>query len=425
MICQTQGRRPRALLLAYCCSPYHGSEPGMGWSFAQHAARYCDTWVLCEGRKFGPHIRRYLAEHGAVPGLNFVFVDEKPWAKPMWSLPGLGYLSYRWWHQRAFDVARRLHEKFGFDLAHQVNIIGYREPGLLWQLGIPFVWGPVGGAENYPWRFLGESTWRGALLESGRSLANTLQLRCNARLRQVARKASALIAANTTNQRRLYQASGIQPVVVPEVNAPYVAPAPNTRLSSSEPLRILWSGGCSSRKALSLLIKALGRLPRDVPYELCVLGDGPMRATWQQLACRLGVDRHTRWLGEIPHHQALEQFRSAHLFAFTSLRDTTGTVVMEALGAGLPVVCLHHNGAGDAVNELCGVRIPVTRPDDVILRLAGAIASLARDETYRHRLAWGALRRARDFERSRQEERIIRVYRQVLAGKELAWEPRS
>ena len=33
-------------------------------------------------------------------------------------------------------------------------MVGYREPGYLWKIEKPFVWGPIGGLENSPWRFL-------------------------------------------------------------------------------------------------------------------------------------------------------------------------------------------------------------------------------------------------------------------------------
>jgi hypothetical protein len=207
---QDKQRRPRVLLLAYCCSPFHGSESGMGWSFVRHAAQYCDTWAICEEQTYGVHVRRYLAEHGDIPGLQFAYVPERAWAGPMWAVPGLGYLSYHWWHGRALRVARSLHERIGFDLVHQVNIIGFREPGLLWKLGVPFVWGPVGGVNNYPWRFLSEATFSSGLLEAGRTLANKLQLRFNRRIRHVARRAAALVAASSANResrRPLYPKS--------------------------------------------------------------------------------------------------------------------------------------------------------------------------------------------------------------------------
>ena len=127
------------------------------------------------------------------------------------------------------------------------------------------------------------------------------------------------------------------------------------------------------RKALSLLIKALARLPDDARYELRVLGEGSERRRCEQLARDLGVDPHCTWLGWVSYEQAISQYDWADVFAFTSLRDTTGTVVLEALGAGLPVMCLDHQGVGDIVDNSCGIKVPVSKPPEVIAGLCAAI----------------------------------------------------
>src|SRR5208337_189807 len=107
-------------------------------------------------------------------------------------------------------------------------------------------------------------------------------------------------------------------------------------------IRLLWSGVLKHCKALHLLICALARLPDAVPYELRVLGDGSLKRRWQRLAERMGVAQHIAWMGWLPHPEAIAQYAWADAFVFSSLRDTTGTVVVEALGAGLPVICLDH-----------------------------------------------------------------------------------
>ena len=112
------------------------------------------------------------------------------------------------------------------------------------------------------------------------------------------------------------------------------------------------------RKALSLLIKALARLPDDARYELRVLGEGSERRRCEQLARDLGVDPHCTWLGWVSYEQAISQYDWADVFAFTSLRDTTGTVVLEALGAGLPVMCLDHQGSATFWTTHVGSRFP-------------------------------------------------------------------
>ena len=43
-------------------------------------------------------------------------------------------------------------------MLHQLNMIGFREPGYLWKLsqenGVPFVWGPIGGQKQFPTAYL-------------------------------------------------------------------------------------------------------------------------------------------------------------------------------------------------------------------------------------------------------------------------------
>src|SRR5438552_9036897 len=95
-------RRPRVLLLAYACNPEQGSEPGVGWNRAVEAARYCDTWVVCEEHRYGPPLRDYLRAHGPVPGLEFVYVPRPSWHRWVKLIPGLDYLSYNAWHRRVF-----------------------------------------------------------------------------------------------------------------------------------------------------------------------------------------------------------------------------------------------------------------------------------------------------------------------------------
>ena len=97
-------------------------------------------------------------------------------------------------------------------------------------------------------------------------------------------------------------------------------------------------------RQLDLLIESLARLPADVRYEVRVLGDGPARRRWQRLAQRRGVADRITWAGRLSHRETLGAYARADVFAFTSLRDTTGCVVVEALSNGLPVVCLDHQG---------------------------------------------------------------------------------
>ena len=78
-----------------------------------------------------------------------------------------------------------------------------------------------------------------------------------------------------------------------------------------------------------MLIKALARLPDDVACELRVLGDGPLERRWRRLVKRLHVEHRITWMGMLPREEAMRHYDWADVFVFTSLRDTTGTVVLR------------------------------------------------------------------------------------------------
>jgi glycosyltransferase involved in cell wall biosynthesis len=407
-------RRPRVVLSAYSCCPNWGSEPGVGWGRATEIARYCDVWVLteCDGNQ--PRIEAYLEQHGPIPNLEFVYIPPQPWERAIGEKPVLKYVVYRRWLRRAYRVAQRLHAQVGFDIAHHVTFNGFREPSYLYQLGIPFVWGPVGGVQNYPWSFLPGAGFAGGGLEATRSLINIVQLYALRRVRKAARSAAAVFTANSQNEHKIRRTLGVDSTLLCDVGATVSCDEFHRPRAQSDAIRILWAGNLATWKALELLIEALALLPDDVPYELHVLGEGPQRRRWQTLADRNGISRNVQWYGRVTHEEALEQFRMADVFAFTSLRDTTGTVLLEALAAAKPVICLDHQGAGEIVTPQCGIKIPVTNRRKVQRGLCDAIARLQRNPHLCQALGEGARRRAAEYLWSLQARRIAEQYNRIL-----------
>jgi glycosyltransferase involved in cell wall biosynthesis len=152
-------------------------------------------------------------------------------------------------------------------------------------------------------------------------------------------------------------------------------------------------------------------------YELRILGEGRAGRRWRELAQRMGADSHCRWMGWLPYESALLQYYWADILVFTSLRDTCGSVVLEALSHGVPVICLDHQGTADVVTGECGIKIPVTKPKEVISGLQEAIISLARDRKKLESLSHGAIERAREYLWSTKGEEMARIYKRVIASR--------
>ena len=397
--------RPRILLLAHACSPVHGSEEKVGWNRAVGSARDFDTWVICRSEHNEAEIRAFEAEAGAVPGLTWVFLGHSRAGRALGRLPGGTWVAYNLWQRRALALARDLDRRVGFDLVHHVNWVSFREPGYGWRLGLPFVLGPVGGTQNTPRRFLLSGGPAMALREGFRSMLNSLQLVAGRRLRRAARAAAPFLAANSTVQRDVRRHLGVESVRMLETGSGPVGAPRRWADRAPGPLRLLWVGDCLNRKGAHLMIRAMRQLERERPgaVTLAVLGDGPARAAFARLP---GVSAP----GLVPHVEMNRAYAAADALVFTSLRDTSGNVVLEALGQGLPVICLDHQGVADIVTPACGLKVPVTTPRAAIAGIAAAIRQIASDPDAYDRMSAASVARARHYDWSRSTEVVRRIY---------------
>jgi len=407
--------RKRVLLLAYACSPYRGSEAGVGWHRALETGRYCDTWVICGRREFEADIKRYCEQHGELPGVHFFFISRTRIEKLIWQTSIGSYIGYNLWHRRAYRVAVSLHKQHHFDIVHQVNWTGYREPGYLWKLGIPFVWGPVGGTQNFPWPFLMQSGPTGAIQEGIRTILNWLQLRLSWRVRQAAKRAAILLTSNSTGLRDFQGVHNVEPQLLLETGVTTTRGKLSINCDLRKPLKILWSGEFKYHKAFQLLLQALSAIPATHEYELKVLGSGPLEHKWRTLSRQLGVEPFCEWMGWLPHEDAMKEYEWADVLVFTSLRDTSGNVVLEALSHGVPVICFDHQGVGDIVTDTCGMKIPITTPGRMIMQLTHAIDTLIGDRATLTRLSRGATERAKYYLWSYNGVKLAQLYEQILA----------
>jgi len=417
----------KILACAYACNPFHGSEDGVGWGWVNAIARNHEVWVLTAEHHRCDIEGELRNRPDCHDNLHFVYVEEKPWhyrPTPAWIRvensivkPAMNW-AYRSWLRGAFLLGSRLHREIGFDLVHQVTYVGFRFPGHLWKLGIPFVWGPIGGLENTPWRLLPTMGTQGSIYHGARNLVNSM----HRRFLPLPRKAFAaagpgVIAATSGIRREILRWYGVDAEVICEVGLPPQTCNTYAMRRDGEPLRIAWSGLYLPRKALHLLLRALTNVPDTTDWRLDIYGDGPCKLRWQRLAARFGIESRCMWHGQVSRAEALAGLKSTHLFVTTSLQDLTSTVILEALANGVPVLCPDHCGFPDVVSDRCGIRIPIRNVREFEAGLSRGIIEIARDEIMRRRLADGALRRAREFSWEAKAEAIDRVYQRVLAAR--------
>ena len=112
-------------------------------------------------------------------------------------------------------------------------------------------------------------------------------------------------------------------------------------------LLISCAGRTGREKRMDLLIDALARVDGQVPpWKLVIAGDGPERARLEARVRDLGLEGKVTILGYIPRGEVLDLMEASDLFAFPSVTETQGMVVIESMGRGTPVLGADAMGVG-------------------------------------------------------------------------------
>jgi glycosyltransferase involved in cell wall biosynthesis len=254
-----------------------------------------------------------------------------------------------------------------------------------------------------------------AAREVVRNIANAVQLRLDKRVHRAAKNAAVMLAANQSVARDLRQSLSVAPLVQLETGVETRAITRRRERDPHEPLNILWAGRLQPWKGLPLLLRALAELPAERRYRLRLMGEGPCLSRWQRLGRRLGISQNIEWIGWPEYAEQLPQYDWADVFAFTSLRDTSGTGLLEALAAGAPIVGLNHQGAADIMTESCAIRVDVSSPARAIAGFRDAIARLSLDPSLLESLRQGARERSADFSWDRQWDETRLLYEGIVS----------
>jgi glycosyltransferase involved in cell wall biosynthesis len=408
-------KKLKILVSCYACSPKRGSEPGMGWSFVNGLSQHPVVHVIVEKEKWEKDILEELSKKPN-ENLKFYFIQKKRnlLLRKIW--PPSYYWYYKVWQKNAYSLAQELDEKENFDLTHQLNMVGYREPGFLWKIKKPFVWGPIGGTENVPWKLFSLFDVSGKVFYGIRNIINSFQKTFLSRPRLAAiKKPATLIAATPDIQKSIQKLWGQDSVIITEVGT---VDLPNITINKREkgkPIKIVWSGQHTPGKALPILLKSLALLKDEIKWELHVLGKGSETKKWKELTKELKIQEKCIWYGWIEKSVALNVMKNAHTLVITSLKDLTSTVIIEGISLGLPIISLDHCGFSFVVNDSCGIKIPINKPSEISINIKNAITEMYDDDNYRVKLSEGAIKRAQDFSWEGKIEKLNTVYKNILA----------
>jgi glycosyltransferase involved in cell wall biosynthesis len=168
------------------------------------------------------------------------------------------------------------------------------------------------------------------------------------------------------------------------------------------------------QKAIHVLLDATPALLRaDPTTRVLVVGDGPLRATLESQARRLGIDHAVRFAGY--QEDVVSAYAAMDVFVLPSRDEGFGLVFLEAMAMGVPVVGTRVIGSEDAVEDgVTGLLVPYADA----AALAGVVRRLLDDAELARRLRDTAAERVRrQFSREQFTAQVETVYRGLLQGR--------
>ena len=154
--------------------------------------------------------------------------------------------------------------------------------------------------------------------------------------RCVLKAARAVIANSLALQQRAIAADALPVDVIPNgVDSSYFVPPAGK--PPPQPFRWLFVGRLQAQKNLGWLLTRLAAL-KDQPWELHVVGDGPLREEWQRLAETLDIAGRVQWHGWLPREHVRSFYQNSHALVQPSLYEGMANTVLEAMACGLGIV---------------------------------------------------------------------------------------
>ena len=102
-------------------------------------------------------------------------------------------------------------------------------------------------------------------------------------------------------------------------------------------------------KRVQDVVKIFHNVQKQIPSKLLFVGDGPERATAEQLSRELGICDNVRFVGK--QEQMEDILAIADLFLLTSEYESFGLAALEAMAAGVPVISTNAGGLGEIMIE--------------------------------------------------------------------------
>ncbi|GBR76991.1 glycosyl transferase family 1 [Candidatus Termititenax persephonae] len=175
---------------------------------------------------------------------------------------------------------------------------------------------------------------------------------------------------------------------------------------------IAYAGRIAKEKNIEFLLhvyKEILKVRTNILF--VIIGDGPHRPTIERLATNLGLRDKVFFTGYISDKAELAGwYKAAKAFVFSSLTETQGLVILEAMSAGTPVVAVDAMGISDIIHGNTGGFASHLDVSEFALKLTRLLS----DKELHGQKSAEASRLAQKMSVQRMTERLLANYQRLI-----------
>lgn len=413
----------RVLLIAEAANPEWTSVPLVGWSHAMALSRVTDAHLVTQVRN-----REAIQRSGLAPEA-YTCIDSEAVAKVMWKVGGrlrggagkgwttlmaAASVSYYYFEKllwKQFGARIRAHE---FDLVHRITPLSPTVPSLLAarcaRAGVPFVLGPLNGGVPWPKAFDAERRREKEWLSYIRGVYKLLPGYGSTR-----RKSSAIIIGSRDTWKQMAPKYHERCVYIPENAIDPARFGRSVRGPVGSPLRAAFVGRLVPYKGADMLIQAAAPLVKAGKLVVDIIGDGPEMERLKALVKSEGTGQGVKLDGWVEHAKLQDRLCESDVFAFPSIREFGGGVVLEAMALGLAPMVVDYGGPAELITPESGVTVPIGTREQVIAGFRDALTRLVENPAQIRPMGERARQHViRNFTWDAKARQVLEVYRWVL-----------
>lgn len=175
---------------------------------------------------------------------------------------------------------------------------------------------------------------------------------------------------------------------------------------------ILFVGRLGEEKNISFLLDSFIKVLKDVDSNLVFVGSGPAADGYKRRVKKENLSHKVYFLGFLPKAEVNQIYGACDLFAFPSLTDTQGLVVVEAMAAGVVPVAMDKLGPSDIITHGKDGLLSKLNDDD----FTNNIIKVLSDDSLRQKLSKNALLTAENYSQDSVTKKLLGLYRKATSN---------